>query len=242
MRGRKLSTSNSKTSNIQVISRAATILRVLAHANSGLSLGQIASRCDLPRSTVQRITQTLQAEGFVLYLGENMGFSLGPEIQALASSCKVDIWRSIHSHLMELANSTGETVDLAVLQDDVMIFVDQVPGRHRLRAMSEPGARFSAFNTANGKACLSLLSNEVLIENYEVSEEFINEISTIRDHGVAWDLGEHTQGISAVGAAFVGLDGQSYAVSIPVPSLRFENIKDQLTPKLLRCIEAIKKG
>jgi DNA-binding IclR family transcriptional regulator len=40
---------------IQVIARAATILRLLKTNQSGLSLGQIAAQADLPRSTVQRI-------------------------------------------------------------------------------------------------------------------------------------------------------------------------------------------
>jgi DNA-binding IclR family transcriptional regulator len=40
---------------IQVIARAATILRLLKTSQSGLSLGQIATQVDLPRSTVQRI-------------------------------------------------------------------------------------------------------------------------------------------------------------------------------------------
>jgi len=40
---------------IQVIARAATILRLLKINRSGLSLGQIAAQVDLPRSTVQRI-------------------------------------------------------------------------------------------------------------------------------------------------------------------------------------------
>jgi hypothetical protein len=42
-------------SQVQVIARAATILRALEEENSGLSLGQIAQRVNLARSTVQRI-------------------------------------------------------------------------------------------------------------------------------------------------------------------------------------------
>ncbi|HWE77543.1 MAG TPA: helix-turn-helix domain-containing protein, partial [Pseudolabrys sp.] len=41
-------------SQVQVIARAATILRALEEENTGLSLGQIAQRVNLARSTVQR--------------------------------------------------------------------------------------------------------------------------------------------------------------------------------------------
>ena len=49
-------------SQIQVIARAAAILRTLENQAAGLSLGQIAQRVNLARSTVQRIVAALQAE------------------------------------------------------------------------------------------------------------------------------------------------------------------------------------
>ena len=42
-------------SGIQVIARAAAVLRELKGNTSGMSIGQIAERLELPRSTVQRI-------------------------------------------------------------------------------------------------------------------------------------------------------------------------------------------
>ena len=230
------------TSQIQVLSRAANILRILGLSSAGLSLGQLAARTDLPRSTVQRIVSALVSEGLVLPLGGYNGFTLGPEIRALASTRKFDVWRSIHAHLVDLSDRTGETVDLAVLQGEMMLFIDQVPGRHRLRSISEPGERFSALVTANGKACLSLLSDKQLSQMSNVDQALYAEIDEIRHTGLGWDLGEHTPGISAIGSAFVGADGQRYAVSLPVQSMRFNTIKDRLAPQLLSCIAVIKQG
>jgi len=62
-------------SSVQVIARAATILRALEEENAGLSLGQIAQRVNLARSTVQRIVAALQSE-YSLWWRE-------PEIDAL---------------------------------------------------------------------------------------------------------------------------------------------------------------
>ena len=55
-----------KTSNVQVISRAANILRTLRDHPKGLSLSQIAKEVGLARSTVQRIVTTLEQENFVI--------------------------------------------------------------------------------------------------------------------------------------------------------------------------------
>ncbi|MGB1441813.1 MAG: helix-turn-helix domain-containing protein, partial [Candidatus Puniceispirillaceae bacterium] len=99
---------------IQVIARAAAILRVLKDDNSGLSLGQIADRTRLARSTVQRIVNALVDEGLVM-TGERGGsLRLGPEIQAMASASRSDITDLLHPLLAHLSSITGETVDLAL--------------------------------------------------------------------------------------------------------------------------------
>lgn len=50
---------------VQVIARAAKILRVLASHPDGLSLSQIAREVDLARSTVNRIVAALEDEYFI---------------------------------------------------------------------------------------------------------------------------------------------------------------------------------
>jgi DNA-binding MarR family transcriptional regulator len=72
---------NVKYQGIQVIHRAAEILRILAKDSGGLSLGQIAAQVQLPRSTVQRIIATLSAEDLVAIGTNSGGIRLGPEIQ-----------------------------------------------------------------------------------------------------------------------------------------------------------------
>ena len=62
---------------IQVIARAAAIMRALSEHSSGMSLGAIAKDIDLPRSTVQRIVNALKQEGLVESLSQNGGLRLG---------------------------------------------------------------------------------------------------------------------------------------------------------------------
>ena len=60
-------------SQVQVIARAATILRALEEQPAGLSLGQIAQRVDLARSTVQRIVAALAAEKLLIAASPTKG-------------------------------------------------------------------------------------------------------------------------------------------------------------------------
>src|SRR5712664_2194545 len=73
-------------SQVQVIARAAAILRALEEQPAGLSLGQIAQRVELARSTVQRIVAALAAEKLLIAASPTGRVRLGPTILRLAAS------------------------------------------------------------------------------------------------------------------------------------------------------------
>lgn len=117
-----------------------------------MSLGQIAERVDLQRSTVQCIVQALQEERLVITSGTAGGVRLGPELHALAGA-RHNIVDQLRPFLQPLMEETGETVDLSILRGGRMIFLDQVQGMHRLRAVSSAGEVFAVTTPANGRAC-----------------------------------------------------------------------------------------
>ena len=222
---------------VQVIARAAEILRALKGAH-GMSLGQIAERVGLPRSTVQRIVGALQAERLVIASKAGAGIRLGPELHALAEAARYNLVEMMRPMLEALARETGETVDLSVMRGDAMVFIDQIAGTHRLRAVSAVGEAFPITSTANGKACLALLEDEEVRavaerewagdgESHDLAA-LMAEIAAIRRTGLALDDGEHTDGISAVGIAFSDLRGDKFAISIPAPSGRFRSNRPAL--------------
>lgn len=241
-----MNNSANKTGNqgIQVIARAASILHALKDSSHGLSLGQIAAKVGLPRSTVQRIISALLAERLVMLATPEGGFRLGPEIQSLALAGRVPVVEIVHPYIAELSRETGETVDLAELRHDHMVFIDQIVGNHRLRTVATVGEEFPLVSTANGKASLAMLDDEQVIrlaENEMGSRKrlpvFMQEIAQIRNQGLAYDMDEHSKGISALGAAFVDVNEQVYSISIPVPTPRFIERKEQLSKQLLNTVQ-----
>jgi DNA-binding IclR family transcriptional regulator len=145
-------------SDIQVINKAAAVLRMCAETKRGLSLGDISDRLGFPRSTVQRIVNSLRSGDLLSSEDSYRSIRLGSGLFALTAHPHLDVVEIAHPFLKELAQETGETVDLAMLRNDHLVFVDQVAGSHRLRAISSVGEVFPLHNTANGKAVLALLS------------------------------------------------------------------------------------
>lgn len=243
---------DNQTAGIQVIARAARILRALKEDNGGLSLGQIAERTSLARSTVQRIVNALVDEGLVMAGDGNGNLRLGREIHAMAAASRFDITEQIHSTLAELSAITGETVDLASFRRDHMVFIDQIVGTHRLRAVATIGEHFPMTSTANGKACLAMMPDSEIeaIATQELRAngrgmrrlgQIMNDIMAIRKDGMAFDIDEQTDGISAIGIGLRDEADQLYAISVPVPSYRFEGKKHALIDALKKTIKALKE-
>ena len=234
---------NGAQGGIQVIARASSILRTLEHHPGGLSLGQIAKSVGLARSTVQRIVAALAAEDFVIAAGPG-DVRIGPGLVRIAASVASNTADLIRPHLRALGDEVGETVDLAVLSGGSTVFVDQVPGRHRLVAVSAVGERFPLHCTANGKAILACFSAEDADELIDKSlaehpdfpighrAKLHAELDEIRRTHLAYDLEEHGAGISAMGIALLDVFGRPIAVSIPTPSQRFEEQRAQLALQL----------
>ena len=235
---------------VQVIARAADILRTLKGHSEGLSLAQIAKEVGLARSTVHRIVNALEAEKF-LTSTTNGRIRLGLGLAPLAAWVNSELRYQLHSFLESLSREVNETVDLAVLDEDQVFFVDQVAVPHRLQAASAVGATFPLHCTANGKALLAempfeqveRLVPEILqvftAQTITTRERLLEELQRIHSEHVAYDREEHTEGICAVGTTVRDAMGSLAAITIPVPSIRFYGNEQQLSFALLHIRQRI---
>lgn len=233
---------------IQVIARAAAVLRCLENEPDGLSLGKIAERVDLSRSTVQRIVDALSEEHLLIAASPTSRVKLGPAILRMAQNSSFDFVEFIRPHIAELSRETGETVDVSAMQKTRTVFVDQVVGSARLLAVSKIGEAFPLHCLASGKAMLATLSDEELVKvigrrrlephtpNTVTNIKALkNELAEIGKTAIAYDHEEHLEGVSAVGTSIQEPGGKLYAISVPVPTVRFKKKEKALVQALLEC-------
>jgi len=240
-------------SQVQVIARAAAILRALEDETAGLSLGQIAQRVGLARSTVQRIVAALEAEKFLIAASPNGRVRLGPTISRLAASARTDFVGVARPYLMQLSAELKETVDLSMVKKDHLVFIDQVIGSQRLRTVSAVGETFPLHCTANGKAYLAGLDDTAIARligtSYESRtprtltrfDDLLRELKSVRKSGVALDREEHTQGICAAGVVTRDPAGNFVAISVPVPAPRFYKHQRHIVARLRATKEALER-
>jgi DNA-binding IclR family transcriptional regulator len=246
-------TEDAGSAGIQVIARAADILRALRTAPGGLSQAEVAERVGLARSTIHRLLNALEDEGLVESGGPRGRYRLGPEINRMADTARRGLLSSIHPLLEELSQEVNETVDLSVLDRSRATFVDQVVAPHRLRAVSSVGESFLLHCTANGKAFLAAMSPQDLaratsgnlpqLTAHTITEPaaLLQELDRVRAEGIAYDREENSEGICAVGTTIRGLTGVAVAVSVPLPAQRFYGREPLLRDALLNWSQRVER-
>jgi DNA-binding IclR family transcriptional regulator len=238
---------------VQVLSRAANLLRTLSVAPEGLTPIELADRVGLPRSTCYRIAGALCQEG-LMRTAPSGKLHIGAGLVSIAAAGRRDLRHEAAPFLERLSRELHETVELVVLDGDEALFTDQYVPQRSLRVVAEVGDRFPLYCTACGKALLAELPHaeaerliprrlEPLTRHTNVNRENVfKEIDVVRASGVAYDHQEHTLGVSAVGAAVRDAAGSMAAVTVAMPAARLEGNEEHITARLLRVRDDILKA
>ncbi|AFO50112.1 efflux transport transcriptional regulator TtgT [Pseudomonas asiatica] len=222
--------SSARHGGIQVIARAASIMRALGSHPQGLSLAAIAQVVDLPRSTVQRIINALGAEHLVEALGPSGGFRLGPAFGRLITQAQTDIISLVRPHLIALSEQVYESTCLLSLSGEKIYVLDRVVAERELRVVFPIGIHVPATAVSGGKVLLAELSEEaqqallpdplpVCTPRSVAREALLEQLKTIKSGGVADDHDEYIEGLCSYSVLLDTYLGH-YSVSIVAPNSR----------------------
>ena len=202
-----LADESSTKSGVQSVERAFELLEIMASSGGSIALGELAARAELPQPTIHRLVRTLLVMGYVRQL-ENRRYALGPKLIRLGESAAQLIGAWSRPHLTELVERTGESANMAVLDNDMAVYVAQVPSPHAMRMFTEVGRRVHLHCTGVGKALLMQLPNdsvEALLKragmpasnenSYTTPDALIRDIELSRSRGYAVDEGEQEIGV-----------------------------------------------
>jgi len=138
----------------QSVKRAARILESIAAQPK--TVAQLADEFGLHRSTMFRELQSLEEVGYARRRGDG-SYALSLSIAALAQSAleQVDLRQAAFPHVRRLHKAVGDTVHLAALVDDAIVYVDKVEDANGVRMYSRIGSPVRPHCSALGKAVLA---------------------------------------------------------------------------------------
>jgi DNA-binding IclR family transcriptional regulator len=224
----------SRDNSVQSVDRAISILQVLArHGAAGVT--EIAAELGMHKSTAFRLLATLDARGLVEQNAERGKYQLGYGVVQLAAGATKtgDLSLLGLPVCRALAETVGETVNVAVLDGRWVVSVDQVIGSAAVTTVDWVGQRSPVHATSAGKVFLAHMPPDqldaVLAEDLErytphtVVDPVVlrQQLELVRDRGFACTIEEHEMGLAAVAAPIRGNDGGVVAaVTVSGPTFR----------------------
>jgi DNA-binding IclR family transcriptional regulator len=223
-------------SNVQSIERAFAILELVADRADGARVTEIAHTLDLPKSTVSRLLSALEAVQAVERVPDHEGYRIGQGVVKLASHVPYSrhLITVARPYLLELAQATGETVNLCLPDGDQAHYVDQIDSQYHLQIQDWTGYRFPMHCVSNGKLFLAHWPEERLeqylrrpLQSYTPKTvtdpgQLRQELGRIRKQGFAWATGESEAELAGLAAPIRDGDGHLVAsVCVGGPAFRF---------------------
>lgn len=210
-----------------------TLLRGLdileAVAGGATTLAGLTAMLGLNRSTVHRLAATLVERRYLSFVPRT-GYGLGPKLLEVGfkASAQMSLPRVARPHLENLAELTGDTVHLGVLDGTRALYLDKIGGRRPVNVSSHIGERHPLRSTGLGKALLLDEPQERLRQFYHAEHGSAQRyrlslavwLARMEDYarfGYAFDLEENEDHIRCI-AAPVRDAGGRIAAAISVSS------------------------
>ena len=225
----------SKSAPVGVVVKVLKILEAIHDAPAGLQLKQVAKETAINKSTAYRFLAHLEGEGY-LYRDDAGAYVIGPKLARLGSGINYEesLRKISRPILHKLWITTGETVNLSVLDGQDALYLDVIESSHTFRLASQVGSRRPLYCTSLGKAMMAFLPPEQ-VEELLGSFTFVRntphtlihrtklkkDLERTRQRGYALDDEEAVLGARCVAAPVFDAGGNvAAAVSVSGPTTR----------------------
>jgi IclR family transcriptional regulator, KDG regulon repressor len=221
---------------IEAVANALSILDAIADREV-LGLAEAADIAGVSKSTAYRLLTTMEGASLVERLPAG-GYRAGVGAVRWATNllAQLDVRTAALPILRWLRDETGETVNLALLREASLVYVEVVESTEAFRMAELPGSVAPIHATALGKAVAIRLEPTRLAallgpEPYQrlnerthtTWQELARDLEGVRLRGYSLDLEETELGVVCVAAPIVVADEVAGAISISAPRARLDD-------------------
>ena len=207
---------------VEALAKGLRVLSVFSEQRPTWRITDIAAEVSLPLPTAYRIVMTLTAEGYLDHLPSGE-YRPGVRVLTLGTAAlrSLDLVELATPKLQDLANATRETVNLAVLTGDQVLYLVRLRNSDLVTANIRVGSLLPAVHTSIGKLLLAFLGADELArcvtsESFDGTtgpnakrslDELRPELASIRGQGWAMQDEELAYGLRSVAAPVHGENG-----------------------------------
>jgi IclR family acetate operon transcriptional repressor len=241
---------------VHSVERTLDILEALVGLAAEAGLVEISQAVGLPLATVHRLLGTLISRGYVKQNHANRKYALGFRALQMGNDMRhrFSLRAEARPFLQRLMERSGESANLAVLDDAEVVYIDQAQSSKILRMFTQIGDRLPAHTTGSGKVLLAFSAPQIvedIFARYGLPgrtphtitslERLRNELQAIRQRGYAFDDEEHEEGVRCLAVPVRDASSAvvaSLSVSGPASRLTGNQMK-ALIEEILDCGSAL---
>ena len=239
---------------IHSVENAFYLLENLVANGSELGIADLCKKTSLPKGTVHRLLGTLKNLGYIEQNSQNRKYYLTVKIFKLGAAVtdRVGLVQII-PYMKKLSQQFNETINLAILDGDEIIYLYSVGSGNALKLDLRIGSNQPAYCAAVGKVLLAYLSEQELdgylqrvkLKFYTpytiTSKEYLKkDLKLIREKGYSFVNEEYMVGVSCVAVPIKDNRGKVCAgLSFSVPTVRMD--KEKLPQLIDSLISTTKK-
>ena len=205
---------NDSKGKVKSLNKAIDILDALASAHGGVSLGELSTRCGLPKSTAHALASTMRDRGLIRQLSDG-SYALGMRMfeYGAAVSKAFDIASVARPYLESLSSLTGANSVITMYDDYSAVSFDYAVSSTGVQIIPEIGVKLPLHCTSQGKLMLSFITDRKIVALFRDQEltqytphttvdidRLLSEIAEIRSEGYAVEDGEYKIGLRSVSA------------------------------------------
>ena len=219
------------------ILRALQILECFMDQEKEWTLKELVNQLGLPTTTVFRHVSTLMERRYLTQDPVRKTYHVGPNLLALAGAIigGSDLCKIARPELERLSDRVKETINLSILVDNEIFYLDKVETQRSITCSTRVGGRVAAHATSCGKILLADRDADFLAQYCEWMKSVPPLIN-----GYAMDDGEVEQGLICVAAPVRDASGRVIAaVSIAGPDYRMEQDMEMMIHEIRQAAERI---
>jgi DNA-binding IclR family transcriptional regulator len=202
------------TYQIRALDRGLDILEAFSLSNPELSIGDIAARTGLPKPTIVRLLSVLTGRSYVERVVGAERYRLGVRTLEIGSVYlqSTSMEAEARPVMMRLAEKTGQTANLGILDNDQVVHIEVVPPDRPVRFWASIGKREDAYVSGLGKILLASLPldarnrylqrprTHVTVNTIVEANELAQELDRTASRGYAIDNEESSHGVVCIAA------------------------------------------
>lgn len=242
---------------VEALAKGLRVLTLFDEQRPSWRVSDLAAAAALPMPTVYRVVMTLTAEGYLEHL-PNGDYRPGVRTLTLGTAAlrSLDMVGIAAPKLQRLGEKTGETVNLAVLSNDQVLYLIRLRNSDLVTANIQVGSTLPAVTTSIGKLLLAHLDSEdlnrrVTKNSFQIQRgpnarttlaELRKDLHAIKKQGWAMQDEELAHGLRSIAGPIFGNEGTVIAgvnIAVQARDWNAERILSELKPQLLATCEDI---